>query len=199
MNTADPLLPERLPDESPRWHARFVAFSRLPPAARTLERVWRQESGAATVKASATGSRRRPPGAWNRACARFRWVERAAALDADAQRREAEEVAITRRAERDRRRHLAAVFLERVSALAGDAIAVRAHPAGVARAVATALEQSRLEFGSDEPPKAAVGEKIPTLAAAPVLKIVFEEAATHDAPPVSERAAEAGGFVFTRS
>ncbi len=193
MNNALPLSPERLAGEPSRWFARFVAYSRLPAAVRSIERVWRDERGA-----SAKGSKRqRPSGAWSRACTRFRWHERAAALDADAVRGEAEEIAAVRKAERHRRRQASATFMARVSALAADAAAIRANPAGVARAVAIALEQSRLEFGG-EPPVAATPQPPSEAVSSPALKIVFHVADGADSPPVSECGADAG-FVFRRS
>src|SRR4051812_4224081 len=134
MNSSDTsLLPERMADESTRWFARFLAYSRLPPASRSVERVCREECAAKCANGSAKGDKRRAPGAWHRASSRFRWQERAAALDAHVMQLEAEQIAAQRKAECEKRRQLSTTLSVSVAALLTDAAMIRANPASVAR------------------------------------------------------------------
>ncbi len=197
MNAVALPLAERLAGEPSRWHARFVAYSRLPPAMRTLERVWREECSSDTRRASAKGGRRRPSGAWQRMSARFQWKERASTLDGEALRREAEVLATERQAECERRRQLSTTLMTRVTGLLNDIAIVGANPANVARAAAIALEQSRLEFGVEQTASART-EAAAEAVESPVLKIIFETTKDAGAPAVRECDAGAG-FNFRRS
>lgn len=175
------MTPPRLPDEPSRWYSRLDIYCRMPPATRTLEGAWKRSLVASGSKRSIVSSR--APGSWYRAAGRFRWAERAAALDSASLERADIEIETDRQQRREQRRRVSAKLLEAAEALLRDG-SVTANPLAVSRSVQIALQESRLEHGGTE-------TDAPDLAPAmtPTLKLVFEPSKL-DSPSVYEVTAE---------
>lgn len=146
-----PELPERLPGESVKWHARLLQYI-LAGSNRSLERIWREEREALAHNsgAGAQGSiGQRPSGAWHRASTTYQWEARASAFDAANFAYEAQVLTQERAHERRRRRALVNSFLSRAEQLLDDVALLRAAPASVSAAVARAVELHSKEWGKD--------------------------------------------------
>ena len=104
----------------------------------------------------------------------WRWVERAASYDVQTLAREARELDARRRAERQKRRDVAARLLSRLDGLL-DSFVFEEAPAPITAAIERAAEFHAREFGSDADPDVQVEEAaalLPATAAAPTLTLI---------------------------